>query len=204
MFHTPDYIDFLQKVSVDTQKSNADSLRRFNVGEDCPVFDGLYDFCSIYTVRLLFISSCFVGGKYSSPWHLIHLHCAWLCSSLSPSSSLSPFFFLKKNLLSKVPQNTWRAAIVLLRILTPFKYCMCANDCNSYDTQTWLLKGASLQAAVKLYAEYTLLLFTCKLESTDLVTPPPPSRGGGGGLCRYCLVRGLLCRCYNVFCFVFF
>ena len=49
MFHTPDYIDFLQKVSVDTQKSNADSLRRFNVGEDCPVFDGLYDFCSIYT-----------------------------------------------------------------------------------------------------------------------------------------------------------
>jgi acetoin utilization deacetylase AcuC-like enzyme len=25
-----------------------DELRKFNVGEDCPVFDGLYDYCKIY------------------------------------------------------------------------------------------------------------------------------------------------------------
>jgi histone deacetylase 1/2 len=24
-------------------------LQRFNVGEDCPVFDGLYEFCQLYT-----------------------------------------------------------------------------------------------------------------------------------------------------------
>lgn len=24
------------------------SLRRFNIGDDCPIFDGLYDFCSLY------------------------------------------------------------------------------------------------------------------------------------------------------------
>lgn len=24
-------------------------LQRFNVGEDCPVFDGLFEFCQIYT-----------------------------------------------------------------------------------------------------------------------------------------------------------
>ena len=24
-------------------------LQRFNVGEDCPVFDGLYEYCQLYT-----------------------------------------------------------------------------------------------------------------------------------------------------------
>ena len=24
-------------------------LQRFNVGEDCPVFDGLFEFCQMYT-----------------------------------------------------------------------------------------------------------------------------------------------------------
>ena len=24
-------------------------LSRFNVGDDCPVFEGIFDFCSIYT-----------------------------------------------------------------------------------------------------------------------------------------------------------
>ena len=46
-FHTSDYIDFLQRVTPDTQKSLLESLSRFNVGDDCPVFDGLFDFCSL-------------------------------------------------------------------------------------------------------------------------------------------------------------
>eukprot|EP00039_Didymoeca_costata_P013218 m.197267 g.197267 ORF g.197267 m.197267 type:complete len:152 (-) comp15710_c1_seq6:3975-4430(-) len=49
MFHTPEYIDFLKRVTPENQKHFSDSLSRFNVGDDCPVFDGLYDFCSIYT-----------------------------------------------------------------------------------------------------------------------------------------------------------
>jgi len=50
-FHTREYVEFLKNVTPDTQhqKQFSDSLSRFNVGDDCPVFDGLYDFCSIYT-----------------------------------------------------------------------------------------------------------------------------------------------------------
>lgn len=28
---------------------NYTQLQRFNVGEDCPVFDGLFEFCQLYT-----------------------------------------------------------------------------------------------------------------------------------------------------------
>ncbi|CAL0325337.1 unnamed protein product [Lupinus luteus] len=46
-FHSPDYIEFLSSVSPETISEIAFSrqLKRFNVGEDCPVFDGLFDFC---------------------------------------------------------------------------------------------------------------------------------------------------------------
>ncbi|KJE97488.1 histone deacetylase-3 [Capsaspora owczarzaki ATCC 30864] len=48
-FHAPDYIDFLKRVTPDNLSQFSQALSRFNVGEDCPVFDGVYDFCSIYT-----------------------------------------------------------------------------------------------------------------------------------------------------------
>ena len=35
----------------------AKSLSVFNVGEDCPVFDGIYDFCSKYTGATLQVKS---------------------------------------------------------------------------------------------------------------------------------------------------
>ncbi|KAF1875721.1 hypothetical protein Lal_00006351 [Lupinus albus] len=46
-FHSPDYVDFLASVSPETISEIAFSrqLKRFNVGEDCPVFDGLFNFC---------------------------------------------------------------------------------------------------------------------------------------------------------------
>ncbi|KAL3618070.1 Histone deacetylase 6 [Castilleja foliolosa] len=46
-FHSPDYVDFLASVSPDTlyDHTHLRQLKRFNVGEDCPVFDGLYSFC---------------------------------------------------------------------------------------------------------------------------------------------------------------
>ncbi|KAG5039596.1 hypothetical protein AAZX31_05G039000 [Glycine max] len=46
-FHSDDYVDFLSSVSPETLADSAFSrhLKRFNVGEDCPVFDGLFPFC---------------------------------------------------------------------------------------------------------------------------------------------------------------
>ncbi|KAJ1378203.1 Ureohydrolase domain superfamily, partial [Sesbania bispinosa] len=48
-FHSDDYVDFLSSVSPQILSENTHShyrqLKRFNVGEDCPVFDGLFDFC---------------------------------------------------------------------------------------------------------------------------------------------------------------
>lgn len=46
-FHDAEYIDFLQKtlpgaVSLQDHKN-------FNLGDDCPIFDGLFEFCSVYT-----------------------------------------------------------------------------------------------------------------------------------------------------------
>ncbi len=50
-FTSADYIDFLKKISPDNLKSFASQMQTFNVGEytDCPVFDGLFEFCSTYT-----------------------------------------------------------------------------------------------------------------------------------------------------------
>ncbi|KAG9242942.1 hypothetical protein BJ878DRAFT_143599 [Calycina marina] len=46
-FHTDEYIDFLAKVTPDNMDSFQKEQGKFNVGDDCPVFDGLFEFCSI-------------------------------------------------------------------------------------------------------------------------------------------------------------
>ncbi len=61
-FHSPEYIDFLRRLTGPSESAAAQAIgsrnvgsqgvmQKFNVGEftDCPVFDGLYEFCSIYT-----------------------------------------------------------------------------------------------------------------------------------------------------------
>jgi len=48
-FHSDDYINFLRKISPDNMHEFQRQLQRFNVGEDCPVFDGLFEFCQLYT-----------------------------------------------------------------------------------------------------------------------------------------------------------
>ena len=52
-FHDPSYIEYLASVNVDNQKSSSNSFEQkydeFNMGDDCPVFDGLFDFCRLYT-----------------------------------------------------------------------------------------------------------------------------------------------------------
>ncbi|XP_065874933.1 histone deacetylase 6 [Euphorbia lathyris] len=46
-FHSDDYVEFLASVSPlsHLDPSYNRQLKRFNVGEDCPVFDGLFGFC---------------------------------------------------------------------------------------------------------------------------------------------------------------
>ncbi|PNY23899.1 Histone deacetylase RPD3 [Tolypocladium capitatum] len=46
-FHTDDYIDFLQKVTPDNMDGYMREQGKYNVGDDCPVFDGLFEFCGI-------------------------------------------------------------------------------------------------------------------------------------------------------------
>lgn len=46
-FHSDDYIDFLRLITPDNMSEYSKQLVRFNVGEDCPVFDGMYQFCQI-------------------------------------------------------------------------------------------------------------------------------------------------------------
>ncbi|KAJ8530710.1 hypothetical protein K7X08_023591 [Anisodus acutangulus] len=47
-----------------TQQDQLRQLKRFNVGEDCPVFDGLYSFCQTYA-----------GGSVGGAVKLNHGHC---------------------------------------------------------------------------------------------------------------------------------
>ena len=46
-FHTDEYVEFLKKVTPDNMDQYHKEQGRFNVGDDCPVFDGLFEFCGI-------------------------------------------------------------------------------------------------------------------------------------------------------------
>lgn len=46
-YHTDEYVDFLQKVTPDNMDNFTKDQTKYNVGDDCPVFDGLFEFCGI-------------------------------------------------------------------------------------------------------------------------------------------------------------
>jgi len=46
-FHTDEYVDFLQRVTPDNMDNFGKEQGKYNVGDDCPVFDGLFEFCGI-------------------------------------------------------------------------------------------------------------------------------------------------------------
>lgn len=52
-FHSDDYIKFLRSIRPDNMTEYSKLLQRFNVGEDCPVFDGTISsvdfFASLFT-----------------------------------------------------------------------------------------------------------------------------------------------------------
>ena len=49
IFHSDDYIDVLKNLTPENKDLYADQINRFNFGEDCPVFEGMYEYCQIYT-----------------------------------------------------------------------------------------------------------------------------------------------------------
>ena len=50
-FHTDEYINFLASVTPENMQETLyrATLDRYNICEDCPVFDGLYEYCQTYT-----------------------------------------------------------------------------------------------------------------------------------------------------------
>ena len=55
-FHKSDYVDFLQTVTPENFPINYPDVQNmgysspvFGVGDDCPIFDGLFQYCSLYT-----------------------------------------------------------------------------------------------------------------------------------------------------------
>mmetsp|Transcript_26859 Transcript_26859/g.69262 ORF Transcript_26859/g.69262 Transcript_26859/m.69262 type:complete len:660 (+) Transcript_26859:156-2135(+) len=52
-YHADDYIDFLRNVTPGNAEDHLNQLRRFNMGQvgdvDCPVFDGVYEYCQLYS-----------------------------------------------------------------------------------------------------------------------------------------------------------
>ena len=48
-YHSDEYIKFLHSIRPDNMSEYSKQMQRFNVGEDCPVFDGLFAFCQLST-----------------------------------------------------------------------------------------------------------------------------------------------------------
>lgn len=46
-FHTDEYVDFLHRITPDNEAQFAKEQVKYNVGDDCPIFDGLFEYCSI-------------------------------------------------------------------------------------------------------------------------------------------------------------
>ena len=76
-FHSDDYIKFLRSIRPDNMTEYSKLLQRFNVGEDCPVFDGKLfsvDFFRLILAPLgaqgVAISVCPFGGRLSKALNL--------------------------------------------------------------------------------------------------------------------------------------
>ncbi|KAE8693025.1 Histone deacetylase 1 [Hibiscus syriacus] len=47
-FHSADYVEFLHRITPDTLHLFSNELAKYNLGEDCSVFENLFEFCQIY------------------------------------------------------------------------------------------------------------------------------------------------------------
>ncbi|KAL7410038.1 hypothetical protein BDY24DRAFT_190347 [Mrakia frigida] len=46
-FHSDEYVEFLARITPENMQMFGREQGKYNVGEDCPVFDGLFEYCSI-------------------------------------------------------------------------------------------------------------------------------------------------------------
>jgi histone deacetylase 3 len=63
-FHSQDYVDFLQRVTPNCVEEYSKFFQQYNVMEDCPIFDGLFEFCGKYTGGSIRAAS--MGGRTAS------------------------------------------------------------------------------------------------------------------------------------------
>lgn len=57
-FHSDEYVDFINRVCPEEMKNMTEQMLYFNIGEDCPIIEGLSDYCKIYT------SGSILGAHY--------------------------------------------------------------------------------------------------------------------------------------------
>ncbi|KAI8143018.1 hypothetical protein BJV82DRAFT_539245 [Fennellomyces sp. T-0311] len=61
-FHADDYVDFLKRVTPDNAEEFESVFTKFNVGDDCPIFSGIYDFCQRYAGATIEASRKLIAG----------------------------------------------------------------------------------------------------------------------------------------------
>ena len=98
-FHADDYVKFLKAVTPDNQDEFLTQMRRFNLGSvgeaDCPVFDGLFEYCSVRFFFLLLSSDRGEERKDSILLRVSSSSSASFSSSSSSTSSLALSSFLR-------------------------------------------------------------------------------------------------------------
>lgn len=63
-FHSEDYVEFLARVSPDNlAKLPRGSLEKFNIGDDCPIFQGLYQYSTLYAGASLDATRKLINGQ---------------------------------------------------------------------------------------------------------------------------------------------
>ncbi|KAJ3061444.1 histone deacetylase, partial [Quaeritorhiza haematococci] len=82
-FHAEDYVEFLKRITPDNVANFAKFMPRFNLGvEDCPIFDGMYDFCALYSGASLEAARKLISGhsdiaiNWSGGLHHAHMQSA--------------------------------------------------------------------------------------------------------------------------------
>ena len=61
-FHSEDYIKFLESVTPENAHKYGEQLTKFNINDDNPVFQGMYDYCKLYAGASLDASRKLVSG----------------------------------------------------------------------------------------------------------------------------------------------
>ncbi|CAH6721116.1 probable histone deacetylase Hos2p [[Candida] jaroonii] len=63
-FHDESYIEFLKRTTPQMMaKMDNKVLQQFNIGDDCPIFDGIYDYSAIYTGASLDATRKLISGQ---------------------------------------------------------------------------------------------------------------------------------------------